>query len=79
MAFALLGRPDEAIATLQRQAQLGFLSHLWRITLEDEPAFDTLRAREDFKALLAAVRANEALEHEKLLRMKMEGQVPKRS
>ena len=27
IAYALLGRPDDAIATLQRQAKLGFLSH----------------------------------------------------
>ena len=34
IAYALLGRPDEAMATLQRQESLGFLSHIWRITLE---------------------------------------------
>jgi hypothetical protein len=79
IAYALLGRPDEAIATLQRQSKLGFLSHLWRITLEDEPAFDSLRARKDFQALLADVHANEAREREKFLRMRAEGQVPNRS
>ena len=31
IAFALLGRPDEAMATLQRQARLGFSNHEWRI------------------------------------------------
>jgi TolB-like protein len=78
MAYALLGRPDEAIATLQRQAKLGFLGHLWRITLEDEPAFDSLRARKDFQALVSDARANEAREREKFLQMRAEGQIPKR-
>jgi tetratricopeptide (TPR) repeat protein len=79
IAYALLGRPDEAVATLQRQSQLGFLSHLWRITLEDEPAFDSLRARKDFQTLLTDVRANEARERAKFLRMRAEGQIPNRS
>ena len=79
IAYALLGRPDEAVATLQRQSQLGFLSHLWRITLEDEPAFDSLRARKDFQALLTDVRANEARERAKFLRMRAEGQIPNRT
>ena len=79
IAYALLGRPDEAIATLRRQSQLGFLSHRWRITLEDEPAFDSLRARKDFQALVANVQANEARQREQFLRMRAEGQVPNRS
>ena len=66
IAYALLGRPDEAVATLQRQAKLGFLSHHWRMTLEDEPAFDSLRARKDFQALVADARANEAREREEV-------------
>src|SRR6185295_17325074 len=78
MAYALLGRPDEAVATLQRQGKLSFLSHTWRITLEDEPAFDSLRARKDFQALMADVRANQAREREKFLQMRAEGQIPKR-
>jgi TolB-like protein/Tfp pilus assembly protein PilF len=79
IAYALLGRPDEAIATLQRQSQVGFLSQLWRVTLEHEPAFDSLRARKDFQALLADVRANEAREREQFLRMRADGLIPKRS
>jgi TolB-like protein len=79
IAYALLDRPDEAIATLQRQSQLGFLSQLWRVTLEHEPAFDSLRARKDFQALLADVRANEAREREQFLRMRADGLIPKRS
>ena len=79
IAFALLGQPKEAIAVLQRQAQLGFLTHIWRVVLEDEPAFDSLRAREDFKALIADVRANEKREREQYLRMRADGQVQNRS
>lgn len=78
-ALALLGRPDEAVATLQRQAALGFLDHSWRVSLDAEPAFDTLRARADFKALVSDARAVEAREHAKLLEMRKEGQVPNRS
>jgi tetratricopeptide (TPR) repeat protein len=78
-AFALLGRPDEAVATLQRQAALGFLDHSWRVSVDAEPAFDTLRGRADFKALIDAARSTEAREHAKLLEMRKEGQVPNRS
>ena len=78
IAYALLGRPDEAMATLQRQESLGFLSHIWRVTLESEPAFDSLKARKDFQALLAKVRASNAGEREKYLRMRAEGHVPNR-
>ncbi len=76
LAFALLGKPKDAIATLQRQAQLGVLSHLWPILLEHEPVFDSLTAREDFRALLADVRANAAREREQLLRMRATGRFP---
>ncbi len=79
MAYALLGRADEAIATLQRQEKIGFLSHMWRVTLLAEPAYDSLRARKDFQALVGNARAIEAREHEKLVNMRKEGQVPNRS
>jgi TolB-like protein/Tfp pilus assembly protein PilF len=78
-ALALLGRPDEAVATLQRQAALGFLNHTWRAGLDAEPAFDTLRTRADFKALVSEARSVEARERAKLQEMRKEGQVPDRS
>lgn len=78
MAYALLGRPDEAMATLQRQAKLGFLFHNRVTGLETEPAYDSLRERKDFQALLKAARAVKAQEHEKFLKMRNEGQVPNR-
>ena len=79
LAYALLDRPDDAMATLKRQAQFGFLSHQWRILLEDEPIFDRVRARKDFQALLAEYRAIEAREHELFLRMRADGRIPDRS
>jgi hypothetical protein len=79
MALALLGRPDDAIATLQRQAKIGFLSHVWRVALDAEPAYDTLRVRKDFQALVNDARAIETREREKLLKMRKEGQVPNRA
>jgi tetratricopeptide (TPR) repeat protein len=79
IAFAMLDRPEEAIAVLQRSAKSGFLSHVWRITLEGEPAFDSLKSREDFQALLADIRAIESREREQFLRMRADGLIPKRS
>ena len=79
LAYALLDRPDEAIKMLQRQSQLGFLSHAWRVLLEDEPIFDRLRGRKDFQALIAECQAIEARERELFLRMRAEGRVPDRS
>ena len=52
--------------------------HKFEHTLESEPAFDSLRARKDFQALLAKVRASNAGEREKYLRMRAEGHVPNR-
>ncbi|MGH8130758.1 MAG: hypothetical protein ACRES3_07885 [Steroidobacteraceae bacterium] len=79
IALALLDRPQEAIAMLQRQVRLGFGSHEWRIVIDDEPAFDSLRAHEDFGELLAHFHAMEAREREKVLRMRADGLVPDRS
>ena len=79
MAFALLGQPDKVIATLQRQAQLGFLYQNWQVAIADEPVFESLRSRKEFQALLDQARANDEREREKFLRMRAEGQVPNRS
>ena len=78
VAFALLGRPDESMAVLQRQVRLNFGKHAWRVFIEYEPAYDSLREREDFQALLAAVRANADRERERLDRMRADGLVPSR-
>ncbi|MGH8196789.1 MAG: adenylate/guanylate cyclase domain-containing protein [Steroidobacteraceae bacterium] len=79
IALALLDRPQEAIAMLQRQIRLGFGSHEWRIVIDDEPAFNSLRANEDFRELLANFRAMEARERKKVVRMRADGLVPDRS
>jgi TolB-like protein/Tfp pilus assembly protein PilF len=78
LAYALLDRPDDAIKTLQRQGQLGFLSHAWRVLLEDEPIFDALRKREAFQALVEDCQTIEAREREHFLRLRAEGRVPDR-
>jgi tetratricopeptide (TPR) repeat protein len=79
VALALLDRPDEAMAVLQRQARLRFAKHAWRVVIEYEPAYDSLRERKDFQALLAAVRANADREREQLKRMRADGLVPSRN
>ena len=79
LAYALLDRPDDAVKTLQRQSQLGFLPNAWRVMLEDEPIFDPLRKRKDFQALMENVQAIEAREREQVLRLRAEGRIPDRS
>ena len=79
LAYALLDRPDEAIKMLQRQSQLGFLSHAWRVLLEDEPIFDRLSGRKDFQALIAECQAIEARERALFLQMRADGRIPDRS
>ena len=54
---AMRGRGDDAIAALTRAIDLGW-SAAWGA--EREPAFAELRNRDDFRALLAAVRARNA-------------------
>ena len=79
LAYAMLDRPDDAMAMLKRQAQLGFLSNAWRVWLEDEPIFDALRGRKDFQALVAEMQAIEDRERKLFLRMRAEGRIPDRS
>jgi hypothetical protein len=54
---AAQGRADAAVAALKRAVDLGW-SAAW--LAEHEPYFNSLRGREDFRALLAAVRARNA-------------------
>ena len=79
LAYALLDRPDDAMKTLQRQSELGCLSHAWRVLLEDEPIFDRLRQRKDFQALIAECQAIEDRERALFLRLRAEGRIPDRS
>ncbi len=79
LAYALLDRPEDAMTMLKRQAELGFLSNGWRVFLEDEPIYDSMRGRKDFQALLTDMRAIEARERKVFLRMRAEGRIPDRS
>ena len=54
---AMRGRGDEAMAALNRAVELGW-TNVW--LAEHEPFFASLRGREDFRAVLAAVRARNA-------------------
>lgn len=78
MAQILLGRPDEAMAILQRQAALGVYLHKWQFLIDGEPAFEPLLKRADFRALLAEVRGNAAQERERIDRMRRDGLLPHR-
>jgi TolB-like protein len=78
LAYALLGRPDEAVATLQRLHQLGGLSQNYGILVKDEPIFDPLRKRKDFQALVADLQAIEDRERKALLQMRAEKRIPDR-
>lgn len=67
------------MATLQRQAGFGVYIHKWQFLIENEPAFEPLLKRADFRALLADMRATAAQERERLERMRRDGLVPERS
>jgi TolB-like protein/DNA-binding winged helix-turn-helix (wHTH) protein/tetratricopeptide (TPR) repeat protein len=60
---AMRGQGDDAMVELRRAVDLGWTS-VWEA--EHEPYFDSLRGREDFTALLAAVRARNAATAAKL-------------
>lgn len=77
-ALALLGRPADAMAILGEQLRTGFGNRGWQISREQNPAFDVMRSRKDFQALLATARAHALREREQLLKMRAEGLVPDR-
>jgi TolB-like protein/DNA-binding winged helix-turn-helix (wHTH) protein/Tfp pilus assembly protein PilF len=77
-ALAVLGRHDEAVAVLQEQERLGFGKHRWQMTLEHQTAFDPLKSRKDYQAIVAAARANSAREREQLRQLRADGLVPDR-
>ena len=77
-ALALLGRHDEAMQVLEEQMRLGFGKHDWHATLEQQPAFEPLRPRKEFQALLATVHKQASKEREQLRQMRADGLVPDR-
>jgi TolB-like protein/DNA-binding winged helix-turn-helix (wHTH) protein/Tfp pilus assembly protein PilF len=78
LALMLLGRPDEAIAALQRQVQARQGLYHSRFPLLDEPLFEPLRKGPEFQALVAAARSNAAREKEKIDRLRADGLIPDR-
>ncbi len=78
VAFALLGRPDEAMAMLKRLSELGFQDHQWHQIYEDDPAFESLNTRKDFLQLQERFRVVDAREREQYLRMRAEGRITDR-
>ena len=77
-AFALLGRHDEALQVLEEQVRLGFGKHDWHATLEQQLAFEPLRSRKEYQALLATVHQQSGKEREQLRQMRADGLVPQR-
>ena len=78
LALMLLGRPDEAIATLQRQIQAGLGLYHWKFYLLNDPLFEPLRRRPEFQQLVTAARSNAARENERIDRMRADGLIPDR-
>ncbi len=54
---SLVGRPDEAMAHLEQAHAVGFLDVAW---LEEDGDLDSLRDREDYRALVRELRGNSA-------------------
>lgn len=77
-AYMLLDRPDDAMAALKRQAELGMLTHEFKFDLEVEPLFDPLRSRADYRALSRDIQAVRGRELEKFRQMRADGLLPKR-
>jgi TolB-like protein/DNA-binding winged helix-turn-helix (wHTH) protein/Tfp pilus assembly protein PilF len=78
LAMMLLGRPDDALAALQRQMRAGTGLHHWRFPMLDDPLFEPLRKRPEFQALVTSARSNAAREKEKIDRMRADGLIPDR-
>ncbi len=79
MAMALLGRREDAVASLKRNAIAGASGQYWTLKLLYEPVFEALRKRADFQAIFADARSNATRESEELARMRADGLVPDRS
>ena len=78
LALMLLGRPDDALATLQRQMKAKSGLYHGKFQLRDDPLFESLRTRPEFQALVTAARSNAAREKEKIARMREDGLIPDR-
>ena len=77
-ALMLLGRPDDALAALQRMTRAGVGLHNWKYQMLEEPLFESLRGRPEFQALVSAARSNADREKEKIARIRADGLIPDR-
>ena len=74
--FALLGRVDEALDVLDdRFGYRGSMPGQFRVTLEDNIAFDNIREHPRFKALVAATKADRAQQLENVRQMEANGEI----
>jgi len=78
LALALLDRPDEALESLTRQAQVVGSRNYWRFQTLHDPLFEPLRRRPEFQALVTTARGNAASEQAKVERMRADGLIPDR-
>jgi TolB-like protein/Tfp pilus assembly protein PilF len=78
IALALAGQSEAALAMLERSVDnRGAMSRLWW-QLAVDPALDSLRKDERFKAVLRSVEHNAEQQRRKLDQMRAEGRVPSR-
>lgn len=78
LAMMLLGRPEDALAALQRQSRMGMGLHDWKFPMLEDPLFEPLRKRPEFQALVTAARTNAAREKERIARLRADGLIPDR-
>ncbi|MEO6186459.1 MAG: winged helix-turn-helix domain-containing protein [Steroidobacteraceae bacterium] len=77
-SLALLGDADGAIAVLQKSLERGELLMKHWLCLRLDPAFDSLRDRPAFRAVVAAVEVEVGRQRLKLAAMRREGLIPAR-
>jgi tetratricopeptide (TPR) repeat protein len=78
VAYAVLGREDEALSALERSLAIGQL-HAFKFYLDSEPAFERLHPLPRYRALLEKARLLDRSQRQELDRMRAAGLVPHRS
>jgi hypothetical protein len=78
VAMALQDQPEHAIGWLRRGVELGALDHDETLVLQGDPAFDALRTKPEFIAVLRSVRAHADREAAELAQLRAQGKVPAR-
>jgi len=72
--LALQGKPEEALATLRRAVDEGWRT-MWWYYLEQDPNFDSIRDEPDFQTIVEEVRADMAVELEKIRALERSGEL----